>query len=207
MKFAQSMAKARASILEQGIQQTNRYFFRRGSGPIEYPYSVVLPGYGYDLMDHSIWSVIRKIPFRKTYTDLQVTFIVGSNNYKSYLNEWQSMITSPEPTISQVPSRSSTSALKTFTNTYGVSSSNIEKDNANGKVSGGGGAVNYMDKIYTNFVYFGLLKETDSSDLNTYFTFNEAFISQIAPVQLTSVETGYSTFQVNYKFASMIVTS
>ena len=114
MKFARSMAKARASILEQGIQQTNRYFFRRSSGPIEYPYSVVLPGYGYDLMDHSIWSVIRKIPFRKTYTDLQVTFIVGSNNYKSYLNEWQSMITSPEPTTSPVPPLpTNTSKLKT----------------------------------------------------------------------------------------------
>lgn len=207
MKFAQSMAKARARILEQGIQQTNRYFFRRGSGPIEYPYSVVLPGYGYDLMDHSIWSVIRKIPFRKTYTDLQVTFIVGSNNYKSYLNEWQSMITSPEPTISPVPTTASQvlSGLKDFAIKNGVSSSNIETNNADGKVYGGGGAVNYLDKIYTNFVYFGLLKETGTNDLNAYFTFNEAFISQIAPIQLTSVETGYSTFQVNYKFASMIV--
>lgn len=199
MKFAQSMAKARASILEQGIQQTNRYFFRRGSGPTEYPYSVVLPGYGYDLMDHSIWSVIRKIPFRKTYTDLQVTFIVGSNNYKSYLNEWQSMITSPEGSAAV----NGLTKVQRFINANGVSQSNIETNNADGKVSGGGGAVNYMDKIYTNFVYFGLLKETDSSDLNTSFTFNEAFISQIAPVQLTSVETGYSTFQVNYKFASV----
>jgi len=198
MKFVESMSKARASILEQGIQQTNRYFFRRGSGPKEYPYSVVLPGYGYDLMDHSIWSVIRKIPFRKTYTDLQVTFIVGSNNYKSYLNEWQDMITSPVPT---------TSTAQSFVKKYGISGENIEESNEGGAVTGKGGAVNYIDKIYTNFVYLGLQKETDSSDHNAYFTFSEAFISQIAPVQLTSVETGYSTFQVNYKFASMIVTS
>ena len=95
MNFAKSMLAARTSILQQGIQQTNRYVFKESNSDPEYPYSVVLPGYGYDLIDHSIWSIIRKIPFRKTYTELQVTFIVGSDNYSRYINKWQSAISKP----------------------------------------------------------------------------------------------------------------
>jgi len=205
MNFAKSMLAARASILQQGIQQTNRYVFKESNSDPEYPYSVVLPGYGYDLIDHSIWSIIRKIPFRKTYTELQVTFIVGSDNYSRYINKWQSAISKP------VRSNGGVSSAANFAQLNGIGTGGFDADVAlltdetsNGAIDilGSGGAVNYMDKFYTNDVTISLLSESDNST-NALFIFHEAFISQIAPIQLTSVETGYSTFQVNYKFASV----
>lgn len=223
MNISENMLNARENILKQGIQQTNRYrmFYPRLGSPYVYsdlgtrsemglylyPYSVVLPGYGFDLIDHSMWSIIRKIPFRKTYSELQVTFIVGTSNYKSFVKIWDSIITKPARS-----NDGSVSDTWSYATKNGVSPSVFEEQEGSGTgfltsdsgtgdktVTGLGGGVNYMNKIHEDFVTISLLDEQKNP--TTEFTFHESFISQIAPVQLTSTETGYSTFQVNFKFA------
>jgi hypothetical protein len=216
MKFTNSMLEARSSILKQGIQQTNRYKFRYPNlyyqykevdDIFQYPYSIVLPGFGFDLIDHSIWSVIRKIPFRKTYSELQVTFILGTSNYKKFIGVWDSLITTPNITnngaVSNVWAYSSENGISpdSFDISGGLLTS--EKYNGEATIPGKGGATNYMDLIHDDNVYIQLLDETGNS--TTILTFHESFVSQIAPVQLTSTETGYSTFQVNFKFAKVTV--
>jgi hypothetical protein len=229
MKIAYSLQQARANALQQGIQQTNRYsmVYGRLAGLLLYPYSIVLPGYGYDLIDHSIWSIIRKIPFRKTYTDLQVSFMVGNKNYTGFVSTWNSILTRPKSgnkTVdstwaynNQVPGSASESGTWSYENalettatytTFGGidfngAMNNLISDNDKNTINGNGGAVNYMDKIYPDKVIVNLLDE--ESAVRSTFVFNEAYISQIAPVQLTSTETGYSTFTVNFRFASVDV--
>lgn len=97
MNFSENMDLARVKALEQGIQQTNRYqiLYPKFGSSLLYPYSITLPGFGYDLVEHSIWAVPRKIPFRRTHTDLEVTFITGKKNYSNMINIWNRLMTSP----------------------------------------------------------------------------------------------------------------
>lgn len=237
MRLPYSIPDARTKILEQGIQQTNRYaMYYSGNNDMQYPYAITLPGYGYDLIDHSIWSINRKIPFRKTQTDVEFTFIVGNGNYMDYVYYWNNLISTPKDnnTILTDPGDS-----KNFAQENGISQdetenasagqsdpdtiitstgeqdifgsgmdspvilggANLLNQNQSGIVNGYGGAVSYMNKIYSNELVVFLLAE-DHSVRNT-FIFEEAYISQISPVQLTSTETGYSPFKVSFRFATM----
>ena len=234
-----SMEEARAKILEQGIQQTNRYAFyypKFSSTDLLYPYNITLPGLGYDFIDHSIWSIIRKIPFRRTHTDLEITFVMGKKNYANSINMWNQMITSPKLGGGAVqnggPLRS-TEESRRWAQETGVSPSvgedegtpegidgfirrlipdipiinygrNIVSENIPGFIAGTGGASNYMDDIYNDDLTIYILNETDMS-INFSIKFEEAYVSQVAQVQMTSVETGYSPFKVFFKFAQMQV--
>ena len=264
-----TMDQARVNILQQGIQQINRYaiLYPKLSNTLLYPYSVVLPGLGYDFIDHSIWSIPRKIPFRKTFTDLEITFITGKKNYRNMINFWSSMITNPK-TGSQNGggALSTTLASSNFAQANGISTSsmqnlsldpgldpvtsptgspptslertgeefgdpdeqleggegipgipgipglnytnNIQSENIKGYIKGFGGAANYMDDIYSDSLELFLLPEDkDGVDgtaaPNATILFEEVYVSQIAPVQLTSIETGYSPFKVFFKFAAL----
>lgn len=240
MKFATNITQSRSNILTSGIQQTNRYrlFYPQFSKEYLYPYNITLPGLGYDFIDHSIWSIPRKIPFRKTFTDLEVTFIVGNSNYKTSISWWNGAITNPKGSsqngIGFFEEREKPD-IKTVLGNAGLSPSAAEggaeqnespaidqlqgaiddvnkfvednftgvTDNVKGDIYGFGGAANYMDDIYSNKLIIDLLDASDSSKVITSFTFNEVYISQIAQVNLTSTETGYSPFKIFFKFAQV----
>lgn len=250
-----TMDQARVNILQQGIQQTNRYaiLYPKLSNSLLYPYSVVLPGLGFDFIDHSIWSIPRKIPFRKTFTDLEITFITGKKNYRNMINFWSSMITNPKEGNQSTSVMSSSASSNDFAKKNGISSNatengefvgppnpnelgdddevikdengnpiegpkfgmpglwysrNIQSENIKGYVKGSGGASNYMDDIYPDSLELFLLPEDkDGVDgtaaPNATILFEEVYVSQIAPVQMTSIETGYSPFKVFFKFAAL----
>lgn len=252
MLVANSITQARQRVLQQGIQQTNRYafYFPRLTGNERlalYPFSVVLPGYGFDLLDHSIWSTVRKIPFRKNYTDLQVTFIVGATNYKNFITLWdrvyvtkQNKLTSPyiEPiddafnrgdyfgSVQNQGVLSGTGLAQLALGVGQVVEALVRPDAYNtiltsnsqyNTVTGLGGATNYVSNISTEVAEIHLLnndsygKTSQGTDTatqsgpkaNTVIKFNSAFVSQISPVQLTSVDTGYTTFTASLKFATI----
>lgn len=240
-----SMEQARVNILDQGIQQTNRYalFYPRYSDGLLYPYNITLPGLGYDFIDHSIWAIPRKIPFRKTHTDLEATFIMGKKNYSNSINIWNQMLTNPKLSGNNGSAVQNGGPLRTkeqsrrWAQENGVSplltedenplnaaggqtqtveginipnfpiinyNRNIVKENVPGFIAGSGGASNYMDDIYNNDLIIYILSETDMSV--TYgIKFEEAYVSQVAQVQMTSVETGYSPFKVFFKFTTIEV--
>lgn len=227
-----TITQARANILGQGIQQTNRYsmFYAPMSSDLLYPYNVTLPGLGYDFIDHSIWSIPRKIPFRKTFTDVEVTFIVGNSNYKNTISWWSGLITSVRGGNNTDGNGQGGQGedLTEFAAKNGVSPSAVEQpttpsstvdaikdfltkatdpvtNNVEGFVKGSGGATNYMDKIYYDTLTIQLLSEQyDTPVARSTLVFEEAYISQIAQVNLTSVETGYSPFKIFFKFANLI---
>lgn len=212
MRLRNNLTEARQEILSGGIQQTNRYslIYPQYSEEPLYPHSITLPGYGFDLIEHSMWSVIRKIPFKKTYTDLQVTFYMENKNYANFVTSWNSLMTNADGTQTAAFNNSSGVSPTNFEGSQSVVSApeysgNILENNKNIGIAGGGGAVNYINTIYNNFVQVNLLSETSPDKINSSFIFREAFISQIAPTQLTSVETGYSLFTVFFKFAKVQV--
>jgi hypothetical protein len=235
MNLPYSMDEARVKILEQGIQQTNRYafYYPRYSKGLLYPYNITLPGLGYDFIDHSIWSIPRKIPFRKTHTDLEVTFIMGKKNYSNSINLWNQMITSPKLGVQNGGPLRSQEASRQWAQQNGVSplfgedegtpegldeairdvipnfpivnfDRNAVSENIPGFIPGTGGASNYMDDIYQNDLIIYILNETDMSPTFA-IKFEEAYVSQVAQVQMTSVETGYSPFKIFFKFTQMQV--
>ena len=242
MRLPRSIPQARTNILQQGIQQTNRYAVSySGDNDLKYPYAITLPGYGYDLIDHSIWSINRKIPFRKSQTDVELTFIVGNTNYLDYVYYWNNLISSPKNnnTVMKDPGASANFAASNgiaqseMENQGGPSVESTPEDDSEysgvsvlgnpltppsnfgspnlgpnllnaqlqGIINGQGGAASYMNSIYNNTLTVYLLDEQHYTR-NT-FVFEEAYISQISPVQLTSTETGYSPFKVSFRFATM----
>jgi hypothetical protein len=81
---------------------------------------------------------------------------------------------------------------------------NLVTENIPGFIAGTGGASNYMTDIYNDDLTIYILNETDMST-NFSIRFEEAYVSQVAQVQMTSVETGYSPFKVFFKFTEMQV--
>lgn len=227
MKLPLSIPQARTNILQQGIQQTNRYALSYNGGELKYPFAISLPAYGYDLIDHSLWSIIRKIPFRRTHSDLEVTFIVGNFNYGEYVYYWNNLITSPKKGLQGGPLLNETSKSDAFAAESGISPTdtsnggglpstidnavnpyngatpgeNILSQNTKGIVYGSGGAVNYIENFFSSTLNVFLLDENHQTR-NT-FTFDEVYVSQISTVDLTSTETGYSPFKVSFRFTTM----
>jgi hypothetical protein len=217
---SRTMTEARTNFLAAGIQQTNRYIFKYSKMDIFlYPYEIILPGLGYESIDHSIWSIVRKIPFRRAFTDLQVKFIMGKTNYKHFIELWNTTVSKLSTIdISQQSQQvllqngvSPSSAGIESTNQAGVNAA--ERTLGNSFLSSRiyqsvgnaiGGAPQYTDYIGGSFATVGLINEK-SKDIQTTLKFNEAYITQIQPTQMTSVETGYSTFTVNFKFSSVDV--
>jgi len=223
MLISTDMNNARQNILRSGIQQTNRYrFFFSPMNVFLYPYEIILPGLGYESIEHSIWSIIRKIPFRKSFTDLQVKFIIGNDNYSHFINLWDSLIPKPSNSFGYMSDADAISLLlnsgasptvegedtsSAVEDQQTVSFSEIQDNFLSTRTPQNigyarGGAPQYDDYIKSSFVIVSLLKE-DKLQINTTLIFEEAYITQIQPTQLTSVETGYSTFTVNFKFASL----
>lgn len=235
MKYANpgTINQARANILGQGIQQTNRYqmYYPKMVNEPLYPYNITLPGLGYDFIDHSIWSIQRKIPFRKTFTDLEVTFIVGNSNYSNAISWWSSAVSGVRGGSSTGGQNGGTS-LSQVAAANGVSPSAVEgppetvlggllgtlgeaideitaladpiTNNVEGFANGSGGASNYIDKFYHDgTLIIQLMDEKAHDKPKTTLVFTEAYISQIAQVNLTSVETGYSPFKIFFKFATV----
>lgn len=219
MRFRSDFETARKEILNIGIQQTNRYrvFYsklRDGfpdvTGVYMYPHDIVLPGYGYDFIDHSIWSVIRKIPFRRTYTDLQMTFLVSPTFYDSFFYFWQDLIKQPAITANPVvnlneellnnQAASVPDETTIVEGSSGVFGGSPLVGNTNA-ATGVGGAPNYGTSIAPDYLMVELLDEKKNPKYSLFFS--EAFPVQITPVKLTSVETGYSLFTILFKFAKV----
>jgi hypothetical protein len=234
MLISANMLQARQNALRSGIQQTNRYrMYTSFLDQYVYPFEVILPGLGYETLDHSLWSIARKVPFRKNFSDLQVKFIMGNDNYAMFINLYNAQIPdASESTVENIASEDV--ALKQLLNT-GVSINDKGETEPNTgetllqsfdpildpadvaikRILGGSGlssrfninytipgaSPRYIDTIYNQYVGIELLSENQSR--NSILYFEEAFITQIQPTQMTSVETGYSTFTVNFKFARM----
>lgn len=261
MRFSRSIPQARANVSLAGIQQPNRYkmIWDWMPGVELYPFAVSLPGYGYDLIEHSIWSIIRKIPFRKTHTDLEVTFMMDNRNYYSYVKHWYTLMSDPKNsslnsarmTGSANPRQQGNSPNTGFLRTQeqsnewadrnqvsreetengeppdpndpssggvgtvvvgnqnAVSDGGLMNDNnviwtnqnVAGKLSGNGGAANYMTDIYPHSLQIILVDEQHND--RTTFVFDEAYVSQVSQVALTSAETGFTPFKVFFRFTTM----
>lgn len=249
---ADNMRQARANILAQGIQQTNRYKIEYNSvqsGEFQaYPYAITLPGYGYDLIDHSLWAISRKIPFRRSNTEVELTFIVGNHNYGNYIYFWNNLLGNPKKNINKIKTADEIGGFAAkngadaneANGAVGVTD-NVTVDNTTqgntpteqstgeytigfnipelpdigslnkgtnarigspGEAQGWGGAAAYKDEIYENELTVWLLDENMETN-GSVFVFEEAYISQISEVQLTSAETGYSPFKVSFRFTTM----
>lgn len=229
MQISNNMLQARQRILENGIQQTNRYRFKFSRmDKFLYPYEIILPGLGFESIDHSIWSVVRKIPFRKSFTDLQVKFIMGKSNYAEWIDFWNySYIVTPNSLTGDRLANAErnnivallNSGVSIYNSDEGSGANNpaipttgvvgdltnmtlaLRQQNPVGQAIGG--SPEYSNYIQGDYVSISLLDESGNLGVNSSLYFYEAYVTQIQPTQLTSVETGYSTFTVNFKFAKI----
>lgn len=221
MLTSYNMLNARENILTSGIQQTNRYRVFMSMGPqatlFLYPFEIIMPGYGYETLEHALWSTSRKVPYRKSYTELQLKFIIGNRNYADYIEFFNGLM--PNPIQSTTPKGNdllekllnATADVTEFEDDGGggliekvVSGINVNARNPNAVIGEArGGCPLYMNSIYPFFVQVDLLDEYTTFSPRTSIIFDETQVSQIQPTQLTSVETGFSTFTVNIRFARM----
>lgn len=216
------MLNARQNILANGIQQTNRYRVFMSMGPqarlFLYPFEIIMPGYGYETLEHALWSTSRKVPYRKSYTELQLKFVIGNKNYAEYIEFFNGLMPNPiqstKPTGNDIlqkllQANASVDTLEVDTDNNAVPKQitnviEVTRQNPNAFIGEAiGGSPIYMNSVYPNFVQVDLLDEYFTIIPRSSVVFDETQVSQIQPTQLTSVETGFSTFTVNIRFARM----
>lgn len=106
MPVSNTIQEFRENVLKKGGPQISAFYeVTLTSGDSRsiscYPASIVFPGRMFTFYDHDIWGPVRKIPYKRGYTQCHMTFIVYQDwAERTFLERWMNLIVvTPEYTI------------------------------------------------------------------------------------------------------------
>jgi len=98
MPVSNSIQNFRENVINRGggPQYASKYIatmvWPQGSRTY-YPLSVVLPGRNYAFFEHDIWGPIRKIPYKRGYTQCNMTFIIYQDwEERNFIERWMNSV-------------------------------------------------------------------------------------------------------------------
>lgn len=177
-----------------------------------YPLSVVIPGRQFIFFEHDMWGPIRRIPYKRGYTQCHMSFIVYQDwQERTYLERWMNTIIKNTQTAANgltvgrlnpsdkgsVLTPSETQTENTVKNN--IDSSPISKDAYFGIYED---AINYTSGYGSVQIKF--VNSQDKDNLNRAIVLNEAFPAAISQMSMASDGTGYPTFNVTFQFNNYI---
>ena len=66
-----------------------------------YPLSIILPGRNFLFYDHDLWGPVRKIPFKRGYTQCNMSFVIYQDWYeRKFLEAWMNLMIPPSTSSS-----------------------------------------------------------------------------------------------------------
>lgn len=224
MPVSNTVTGFRQAVLgRRGPQIAAKYKVRLQSpvGTIEaYPLSVILPGRNFLFYDHDIWGPVRKIPFKRGYTQCNMSFIIYQDwRERRFLEAWMNRIVINSSAILNNANLATVdpnfNSIGDGTDPDGLGIADIETgglisrlDNQDGSPRS---ANNYSDWVNYNQVRFQghieieCLRSENHNSANVTFQLKEAYPAQITPVALGSDGTGYPSFTVSFQFNSYTV--
>lgn len=219
-KISKTIQEFRTSVIERGGPQiASRYeviLSHLDQEPLTcYPMSVIVPGRSFVYYDHDLWGTIRKVPYKRGYTQCHMSFIVYQDwAERNYIERWMNTIIRNKQTGSP----------KDLTN---LTSPNIMEDETRttsallGAIATGGPVsndvnfgTNYEDFIDYNSG-FGTIHircmnsgnptpgpngEPMPDAANKTIILKEVFPAAISQMSLASEGTGYPSFNVTFQF-------
>lgn len=231
MPVSNAVTQFRQDVIKKGGPQIAskyrvRLFRSTGSDPFLecYPLSVVLPGRIFSLYEHDIWGPVRKIPYKRGYTQCNMTFLIYQDwRERRFMEGWMNNIVK---NIDNTPSSSSslpdygvndirgTAGLSPQQITDAENSQNDEQANALFKL---GSSVNSQtSNVYKDYVNYingtgRILIETLSAESQSRsnrtcsLVLKEAYPATLSPTTFASDGTGFASFTVGFQFNDYLI--
>ena len=214
-KISNTINQFRSDVLSRGGPQISGLYeviMSHGvSTPIQcYPLSVVLPGRLFVLYDHDLWGPSRKVPYKRAYTQCNMTFVIYQDwAEKTFIESWMnSIVRHDNRTIEQQI------AIDAKPNTVSPDAPQLSASEVNqisDSLSTGGPQgtdANFGVSKFNDYVdYYGGIGQIRINALNSQtrlpnksLILKEAYPVSISPLSLASDGSGYPTFSVAFQF-------
>ena len=207
-------------VAQGGLQFTSLYrmkILNKGTNIQEiYPTSLVLPGRSFSFYEHDIWGPVRRIPYKRTYTQFNATFIVFQNwkerhDFESWMDDMipptfnrnvkiQYNESTPEafPNIdlTLTPEEIFAAARDAVVAGAQARPTNADFDEAYRE---------YIDYAKTTTIDIDFLNTADRTKVNATMKLSEAYPASISQMAMGSDATGYSTYTIGFQFREYTV--
>jgi len=220
MAIHNTVSDFRAGVVAQdGLQFTSLYrmkILNKGTNIQEiYPTSLVLPGRSFSFYEHDIWGPVRRIPYKRTYTQFNATFIVFQNWKERHDFEfWMDDMIPPTlnadekldytgstpPTLREsedlTPEDTIAALSEGLKEALTTRPTNADFDEAYGE---------YIDYAKTTTIEIDFLNTADRNKVNATMKLFEAYPASISQMAMGSDATGYSTYTIGFQFREYTV--
>ena len=219
-KISNTILQFREDVLSRGGPQISGMYqvtlAQSSNAPIVcYPMNVILPGRTFITYDHDIWGTIRKIPYKRAYTQCSMTFVVYQDwAERTYIESWMnSIIRNDNRTVEQqiaLDSQENTTAepstsqleIQVYETLSGaISDGAVLSSDANFGVSKYNDYIDYYSGIGTIIIE---CLNSQTKEANRKITLKEAYPATISPLTLASDGSGYPTFTVGFQYKDYI---
>lgn len=221
-RVSNTITQFREDVIARGGPQISGMYevilSQASNSPITcYPLSVVLPGRLFITYDHDIWGTIRKVPYKRGYTQCSMTFVVYQDWVeRTYIESWMnSIIRNDNRTIEQQialdsqqnstsePSNPQLTEEQATAITTSLSTGGPQDADANFGSSKFNDYLDYYGGIGT--IYIKCLN-SQTKEPNKIITLKEAYPATISPLTLAADGSGYPTFTVSFQYKDYIYT-
>lgn len=205
-KINRTINQFREEINSRGIQKAAFYEVTmvHGESIICYPLSVVTPGRSFIYYNHDIWGPTRKIPYKRTYTECNMSFIIhGDWGERIFLEQWANDGISNISGLNlatSTPLDSSGNGVTDLSSAQALADTIVESGSSSSPRSIGNYSdyVDYLGGLGT--VKIKCLNTNDKDKANIEFVLREAYPSKLSPITLASDGGSYATFNVTFQF-------
>jgi hypothetical protein len=214
-KISQTVQQFRQDVLGRGGPQISSMYevtlAHIAQEPIVcYPLNVILPGRQFVYYEHDLWGPVRKIPYKRGYTQCHMSFVVYQDwAERTYIESWMnSIILNDNVPGVNFDANSVTARPQTFV--ADAVREQEAQDAFNNALATGGPAssdanfgFNYQDYIdYTNGFGTVLINclNSQTKEPNVTIMLKEAFPAAISQMSMASDGTSYPTFNVTFQF-------
>ena len=215
MPVSNSIQNFRQNVIKRGggPQYASKYVATMvwpGGSQVYYPLSVVLPGRNYAFFEHDIWGTVRKVPYKRGYTQCNMTFIIYQDwGERNFIERWMNAVVLNKNGVVgtegfipgaqggiNVPSSTSQNALNQITRDIRSRETKFVYNSVYDEFS-----------LYTDAV--GTIEincfSSDNATVTKKVTLKEAFPAQISPAALGADATAYPTFTVGFQFNEYLI--
>lgn len=218
-KVSDTITQFRQDVLSRGGPQISGMYevilSKGGDTILCYPLNVVLPGRMFITYDHDIWGTIRKVPYKRAYTQCSMSFVVYQDwAERTFIESWMNSIIrndgrSVENQIAfdtQINSTAEPSDPQLTENEYNaisgsLSSGGVQDADANFGTNKFNDYVDYYGGVGTVMIR---CLNSQTKEANKTYTLVEAYPATISPLTMAADGSGYPTFTVSFQYKDYI---
>jgi len=217
-KISNTITQFREDVLSRGGPQISGMYevtlAQNNTSPVVcYPLNVVLPGRVFITYDHDIWGTIRKIPYKRGYTQCSMTFVVYQDwAERTYIESWmnsiirndnrsveQQIALDGEENITEDPANAQLSHQDYQVISSSLSSGGVQDSDANFGIAKYNDYVDYYGGVGTIIIN---CLNSQTKTPNKTLILKEAYPATVSPLTLAADGSAYPTFTVSFQFNS-----